>query len=448
MNGLAAHTAPIAHPHTARGADRSPARAIGGRRDVTARRTPPEGRDLVVDLARIGAVVFVVVVHVAFAGVRLGAGGAVEVEATVTRMPWFTAITWVAQVMPLFFVVGGFATAISLRSSRARGASDAAYVRGRLLRLARPALPVFVVFSAGLLVATNLPIDQGLVGGVAVVVGSPLWFLAAFGLVQALAPLLLDAHERRPVATVAMLAGAAAAVDAARNATGVAEIGLVNLVFVWAAVHQVGFWMRDGWFARRSRGGLVAIVAISYAAIGGLVVGGFASPDLLHDQFPPMLPLIPLGVAQAAMLELARPLLSRLVSLRAVQAVMVFVGTRAMTIYCWHSPVILLLLGAQLLVPGTMSDPGTARWWAERLPFTLLVFAVLWGVSRPLARFEAAPAVAGPADRLPGAAAVAAACAAFVAGPLAVALLGMNLALALAGLAGTAIALGLVRARR
>lgn len=443
MNGLAANTAPLRLPTPTRTA----ASTASGAPARLGRPNPPAGRDLVIDLARIGAVVFVVIVHVAFAGVRLGDGGAIAVEKTVTLAPWFTASTWVAQVMPLFFVVGGYATAVALRSARARGESDAAYVRGRLLRLARPALPVFIAFAAGLLVATALPIDQSLARGVAVVVGSPLWFLAAFGIVQSAAPLLFDAHARRPVATLAMLVIGAAAVDTARNATGIAEIGLVNLLFVWAAIHQIGFWMRDGWFARRSRRTLVAIVAGAYAIIGGIVAAGWASPDLLANQFPPMLPLIPLGIAQAAGLQLARPLLERLVQVRAVQAVMFFVGTRAMTIYCWHSPVILLLLGLQLLVPATLSDPGSERWWLERIPFTLLVFVVLWLIGRPLARFETAPAKPGPGDRLPGLIAVMIACGAFITGPLLVAVFGMNLALAVIGLAGVAAALALTRLR-
>lgn len=421
-----------------------------------ARATPDAlaGRDLVVDLARVGAVLLVVVIHVLFAGVRLTDVG-VEVEHTVELQPWFDAATWVLEIMPLFFVVGGFASATALRSAYRRGETATAFVRGRLRRLARPALPVFAFFASALLAARALPIDPALVSAVAVAVGSPLWFLASFLVVQALAPVLLRAHERRPGLALAALVGAAGLVDAVRAVTGDPRVGLANVVFVWAAVHQLGFWMRDGWFARRSRPALVAIIAASYLALWGLVATGAYDTNMLANQYPPTLPLVCLGAAQAAGLQLARPVLERVTGWRWVRAVMFLVGSRAMTVYCWHSPAIMLLLGAQLLVPASLSEPGSARWWVERIPFTALVLGVVWLLSLPLARLErlperdASPERASSGRAFPGLPArTALACLAFVAAPSCIAQLGMDAHLAIAGLAGTSVALWLVRAPR
>ena len=62
------------------------------------------------------------------------------------NQPWFDAATWVGQVMPLFFVVGGFASITAWRSAAARGGTAAELVSTRLLRLAQPALPLFLFY--------------------------------------------------------------------------------------------------------------------------------------------------------------------------------------------------------------------------------------------------------------------------------------------------------------
>ena len=51
---------------------------------------------------------------------------------------WFGPVSWVVQIMPLFFIAGGFSSFHHWRSMRARGASGADYVRARLERLVRP----------------------------------------------------------------------------------------------------------------------------------------------------------------------------------------------------------------------------------------------------------------------------------------------------------------------
>ena len=406
----------------------------------------PADRDLVIDLARISAVVLVVVIHVLFAGVRLTDTG-VEVERTVELQSWFNAVTWIFEIMPLFFVVGGFASAVSLRTARARGENDASYLRARLLRLARPALPVFIFFGAGLTLVRALPVDPVLVDAVAVAVGSPLWFLASFLIVQALAPLLHRAHTRAPLLTLALLLVGAAVTDAARAATGTMAFGLPNVVFVWGAIHQLGFVMHDGFFARRSRLELLVLIAVSYLALWGLVSTGAYSWNMLANQYPPTLPLVCLGLAQVSALQLLRPVLEPIVQSRPVQALMLLVGSRAMTIYIWHSPVILALLGLQLLAPATLSDPGSTRWWLERFPFTLLVFVVLWVVSLPLAQLERASVRLPDGVPTPSLTRIVLATIAFVAAPFFIALLGMGVELALLGLAGTSLALALAAAR-
>ena len=51
-------------------------------------------------------------------------------------VPALQPLTWLLQVMPLFFLVGGFSNRASLTAARRRGDADATWLRGRLTRCA------------------------------------------------------------------------------------------------------------------------------------------------------------------------------------------------------------------------------------------------------------------------------------------------------------------------
>lgn len=63
------------------------------------------------------------------------------------------------------------------------------------------------------------------------------------------------------------LAGAAVLVDLVRFRFGVDGIGLVNLVVVWVAIHQLGYLYADGrlvrWAPWMAGGGLIVVVVLT-----------------------------------------------------------------------------------------------------------------------------------------------------------------------------------------
>lgn len=404
-------------------------------------------RDLTIDLARVACVLLVVVIHTLFTGVRETASG-IEIEKTVELQSWFDALSWIFEIMPLFFVVGGFASAAAFRSARRKGQSSAGYLRGRILRLARPALPVFAFFAAALLAASLLPVDPSLVAGIAVGIGSPLWFLSSFLIAQATVPVFLGWHERRPFMTLLALVLLALIVDLLRWVTLDDRYGVANVLIVWPAVQQLGFFLHDGWFARRRAWELLGLVALAYLGLWGSVTIGDYSTNMLQNQYPPTCPLILLGVAQAAMLTLLKRPLAALMRARAMQGLVLWVGSRAMTIYCWHMPVILVLVGIMLVMPGQLTEPGTPRWWLERIPFVLAVLAAIGVMSIWLRRFEAPPRPLAPGETAPGLGRVLASLAVFCLAPFLIMMLGLDLPLALLGLTGTLATLALLRPRR
>ena len=426
-------------------------------------RTAPAGRDLTLDLARVVCVLLVVFVHILFTGVGRNADGSLLIEKTVEAQSWFTAASWIANIMPLFFVVGGYAARAGWRSAVARGETADAFVRVRLARLARPALPLFLFFTIALGATRMLGIDPALVDTIAIGVGSPLWFLAAYMIAQALAPLMMRLHERHGAWVLLVLFTASLAVDAIRflfvgGVLGIQPVppggyglgqelfGIPNIVFVWLFAQQVGFFLYDGWFARRSWWQLILLIAGGYALLWGLVSLGGYTESMLGNQWPPTATMAALAIIQASALTLLHAPLTALMRTRAAQGAVFLIGSRLMTIYLWHLPMIMVLIGIELLLPLPLPAPGSAVWWWTRPVFLIVVLAAVWLLSLWLIRFEKVPAP-GVAV-VPSRAATVGAVLLFVLPIIAITAYGLDFPLAAVAAIGAGAALWLTRSRR
>ncbi|MFF2494893.1 acyltransferase [Agromyces sp. NPDC058064] len=425
-----------------------PAAASAPAADRAAAEAALASRDLVVDLARVACILLVVVIHLLMIGVGYAPDGSLVVSRPLEAQPWFAAATWFGQIMPLFFAVGGFTALAAWRSLRRRGGDATAFVRGRVLRLAGPALPLFVFFSVVLGVATLIGVDPALLDTVATGTGSPLWFLAAFLIAQCAVPWMSQLHERAPVRTLVVLAAGAVAIDALRITTGIAAIGLANLFFIWLFVQQLGFWYSDGWFRRRRVATLVGIAAAAYLVIWPLVAIGWYSPDMLVNLNPPTAPLALLGIAQISLMSALHRPLSALMQRRPAQAVVYLVGSRAMTVYLWHLPVIIVVEGLSLLIPGAAPEPGSAAWWASRPIALVVVLGIVFAIAPLLVRFERLPTAIPPGFRAPSPVATAAAVVLAIVPPFLVMQWFLDLPIALIGTALLVVVLLLLRPRR
>jgi fucose 4-O-acetylase-like acetyltransferase len=349
-------------------------------------------RDLTLDLARAFCVLLVVAIHLMMVGVGTGPDGELvaqtPTESPLGAAPWFPLATWFGQIMPLFFVVGGFASITAWRSLTRRGGTAADYVRNRVLRLAQPALPLYVFYVVVIGAAMLIGIAPELVTLAVQGAASPLWFLAAYTLCQALVPFMVGWHSRAPRMTLVVLLAGAVLVDAARFGTGIQQVGLLNLFFVWLLVQQIGFWYADGWFARRSWWQLLGLAAIAFATLVPLTTWGPYSDNMLTNLNPPTLPLVALAIGQACILRLLRPALAALMNTHAARAVVFLAGTRLMTIYLRHLPVILVITGISLLIPGAAPEPGSAAWWWSRPLLYIVVLAAVFGLSFLVGRWE------------------------------------------------------------
>lgn len=350
-------------------------------------------RDSSVDAIRVVLLVAVFALHAMMCGVSVGAGGPV-LQNALDGQAWFGPVSWVLQIMPLFFIAGGFSSYHHWRSMRARGATPADYVRSRLERLVRPAIALVVVVAGGLVALSLAGLPAELVATAGFRIGQPLWFLGVYLAISALVPVMLRAHERARVLTPLALLAAVVAVDVVRLSTGFEAIGFVNLLLVWLLVQQLGFHLADGGVDRLSRRTLWAIAGAALAFLAVITVVGPYPIDMFENLNPPSVCLVVLGVAQLALFQLARPRIRAWAERADASRLISALGERAMTVYLWHMPVLIALAGLSLVANATfglpLPEPLSMEWWATR-PLWLAAAAVcVVPVALGFGRFERA----------------------------------------------------------
>ena len=204
----------------------------------------PEHRDRTVDLLRVGAIAVVVLWHWTLS-VAQWRNGAIVLPNPIDAIPLAWPGTWLLQVMPLFFLTGGFANRSSWQAARRRAVPARAWVASGLGRLGGPCAAMVLSWALIDLVASGVAgYPSVLSWGQAIFV--PLWFLVAFGALSAATPWLNALHEGSGRRMVFGLALATLTVDALRFRWGwVAFRGVPNALVVFAFVHQLGFFWRD-----------------------------------------------------------------------------------------------------------------------------------------------------------------------------------------------------------
>ena len=197
-------------------------------------------RDSAVDLVKAFCLLVVVGLHTIMAGVTVGADGLVVTNA-LEGHEIFAWSTWAVQVMPLFFLLGGFASITQWRRMREKGAVPADYIRQRVNRLARPAVLPIALVGAVLATLAITGISPTVLGEVGFRIGQPLWFLAVYLGCSAFVPLMTQLHEKAPRITLLSLLAIAVAVDTVSVTVGLTPLRAFNFLFVWLFIQQLGF---------------------------------------------------------------------------------------------------------------------------------------------------------------------------------------------------------------
>lgn len=366
-------------------------------------RTPPE-RNRVVDLLRAAAILVVVLGHWLMAAVYVDRDGGLHRGDLLDLAGWTHPLTWVLQVMPVFFLVGGYANALSWRSARRRAQPYGGWLRSRLRRLVLPVLPLMVFWAVLAPSAHALGADPDLLRIASRASLVPTWFLAAYVVVVALAPLTLAVWERAGWWAVGGGLALAGLVDYVSVSRDLLAVGFLNYVLVWSTVHMLGYAWLDGRLA--SAGRRLALVALGFGVLWLLTVHGpyavsmvGVRTDEIDNAYPTRVTQGFLGLLQAGVVLTLEPLLQRLVARRRVWVATVLVNARIMSIYLWHLTMLGVLVAGSLALDGLGLHrlPDTGGWWATR-PLYFAVLALLTaGAVAVVGRFETPAADPRPA---------------------------------------------------
>ena len=344
-------------------------------------------RDASVDVIRSLCLVVVVALHALMVGVSVGPQGPV-LENALDGNPWFSSLSWLVQVMPLFFIAGGFSSVSQWRRMQLRGSTAGDYVRLRLVRLLVPAVVLVASVGTGLLILAVAGVPGEMVETAGYRISQPLWFLAVYLGCSALVPLMASAHGKAGLPTLVGLALAIVAVDTGRLFMELPALGYANLAFVWLFIQQLGFWLADGRVGRMSRAARKWIAGLSLVLLVHLFASGWYSGDMFSNLNPPTGALALLAIAQLMVFSLAQKRIRRWAERSKAMSLVRLVGSKAMTIYLWHMPVMVSLAGILLMVPVHLPAPGTAEWWLSRPVWLVAVACALLPVVRRLGRLE------------------------------------------------------------
>lgn len=371
----------------------TPETNIWTRAGILAAKTP-ESRNRYVDFLRAVSICAVVFGHWLMAAPYVS-GGAINITSMLEHQEWTRWMTWAFQVMPVFFLVGGYSNGISWRSAQRKGQSYAEWLQVRLQRLVGPVLPLivmWVILAAGAQWVGLRPEMVKVASKMALI---PIWFLAVYIMVVVLVPFTYSAWERYGFKSFGVLVLAAVIDDILFFAADLRALGWFNYAFVWLAVHQLGYAWRDGYMAG-VRQGLTwvfggAVILAGLITVGPYPVSMVSVPGQeISNTLPPKIAMLALGIVQCGLLlSIEKPMRRWLAKTRPWTAV-VLINGMIMTVFLWHLTASTLSVGCALWFGdiGLEVEPGSGLWWAIRPVWIGVYLLALLPFALGFGRFE------------------------------------------------------------
>jgi hypothetical protein len=345
----------------------------------------PSSRNRAIDAYRAVAMCCVALGHWLAADVRLDLNGNLTGGNALKSMTQFHILTWIFQVMPVFFCIGGFSNAASLDAHHRAGRPNGSWIRARLTRLTTPS--VWLAGTWLVLYGLGTLIGQGKIAGLAAGIAAiPLWFLANYVADTALSPITLRLYRKYGKKFVGALIGLFLVGEAARFPK-IHYVPQMNIVLGWLLFQIIGFAWKDGHLPKGRQ--LASFGLVSWTICGGLVAFGpwplaMVSVPGVGKQFantwPPSLALMVYGLGLCSFAIAAAPTVSRFLTKNAkAWKVVVIANTMTMTSYLWHFTALataaLLLSKTTHLLPTAVI--GSGSWWLQKLPLMGAAFVVL-----------------------------------------------------------------------
>ncbi|MGC2941049.1 MULTISPECIES: acyltransferase family protein [unclassified Brevibacterium] len=353
----------------------------------------PDTRSREVDFLRAAAITVVVLGH--WTIIAVSAGGGIDPHGLLDQARWTHPLTWVFQVMPIFFLVGGYSNALSWRSARRKNTGYAEWLRARLRRLGLPLIPLLLTWLATCVIALSAGAEPAAVQLASQMALVPTWFLAAYLLVVIVAPPCLILWEKWGWWSIIVGIVLAGIIDLISIVTDSRLAGYPNYLLVWASFHQFGYAWLDGRLTSLKR----CLVLFVIGAVGlGLLVGFGPYPvsmitagtDTISNSAPTRVTMAFLGMAQAGIVLMLQRPVARLLHSPGLWFLTVLVNQRIMTWFLWHLTAltalanVLIALDAEALLP----TPLTGIWWLTRPLWALVLLAITGVLVFVFGRFE------------------------------------------------------------
>jgi peptidoglycan/LPS O-acetylase OafA/YrhL len=360
-------------------------------------------RNRAVDFYRAIAMLAVAVGHWMAIAVAVDADGGLIAGNALQFQPELSWLTWVFQVMPLFFVVGGFSSAMSLDSHTRRGGRRQDWVIARLRRMVAPTavlggawlalLTMGVIADAAFGIGLMPVLAAGAVGA-----AIPLWFLSNYTVDTAIAPYVLPAFRRSPRRVLTAGIGLFLALELLRMADvdgPLHYLPYLNWVLGWLLFQVLGFAWRDGLLPEGRR--LAAVAAGTWAAAIAAVTVGPWPVAMVHfpgldnsPTHPPSLALMLFGAAYATTALAFAPAVSAfLAANRRAWAAVVAANSVALSVYLWHMTAAAITAGLFYTFGWLPTAAiGSTTWWLEKAPLLVASAAVLVGIVSAVSKVE------------------------------------------------------------
>lgn len=355
--------------------------------------TPPT-RDRYVDFLRAFSITVVVIGHWISSVARVQNGDILSYNAvgTISGM-WI--LTWIMQVMPLFFFVGGFSNFVSVEAIRRRGEPITHFYRKRAARLLKPTI-VFVVIWIVILTFIALFIGNAevLIKKSTAVIG-PLWFLIVYLGIIVVTPIMVWLHRSLRFGTLAILAGFIILVDIISFGLGVSWLRWTNVAFVWLFVHQIGFFYADGSLVRLSKVFYVGMAIIGLAGLILLTNIGIYPRSMvgtgleeISNMNPPTVCIAVLAVWLVGLAMYLRESMNRWLARIKPWIAVIAANSMIMTLFLWHLTAYAIVF--LLLYPFGLwrFADGSLLWWLMRPVWIILSAIVLSALIGVFSRFE------------------------------------------------------------
>lgn len=300
-------------------------------------------------------------------------------------------LTWLLQVMPLFFYIGAYVHLKAWERAAARGEGLMHFALRQARSLAIPCAALMGTWVVLGIIVTSVWDIQWAWQAITMVL-SPLWFVAVYLLLVCLMPITVWLHRRYDLLVLVVLAGLAVIVDILRFRVDIPGIEWVNMIFVWGFCFQLGYFYdrisgagvapryadgRIDWAyqAPRFRQQAKVMTAAGLFALVGLVFSGLYPGSMVgvpgedSNMAPPTVCIVALMVFQAGVAELLRPAVLHALGKGGAFAKATTVFTRfALPLFLFHTTGMALSRGVEWSIfgPQTEAVEPTLMWWLLR----------------------------------------------------------------------------------